>query len=312
MYDWYENAAECFVYLKDVTGRPDTRTETALYEELSRSSWFERGWTLQELLAPAIVVFCNKDWEVIGHQARSFGGSLLQSVSIDFYGSSWQTWVSQITGIPKQFLSGVWIARDASIAQRMSWASQRRTSRVEDEAYCLLGIFDVNMPLIYGEGQKAFTRLQEEIIKRSTDQSILAWDQRSTYMYPQRKPSVLASSPRDFPRIYEYESETMLFDRNHHTITNKGLLVRADLSVIEHAHIGPLSPEYCYLRLKYCRNGSRVRILLQKATHSESYFRGTQYMLDKSSPWRETELLKDQPVYLATGNEVMLWTYHSL
>ena len=307
MYDWYENATECFVYLKDVTGRLDTRTASALYQELSRSSWFERGWTLQELLAPAIVVFCNAHWEVIGHQERSFGGSLLQSVSIEFYGSSLQTWVSQITGIPKQFLSGVWIARDATIAQRMSWASQRRTSRVEDEAYCLLGIFDVNMPLIYGEGRKAFIRLQEEIIKRSTDQSILAWDQSFT-----SGPSVLASSPRDFPRIYDNDSEIVILDHNHYTITNRGLLIRADLSVIELADTGPVTFEYCYLSLKYCRNGSPIRILLQKARHSDLYFRGDQYMLDASYRWRETELLEDQSVYLATGNEVaMLRIYRS-
>ena len=63
----------------------------------------------------------------------------------------------------------------ASIAMKMSWISTRKTTRVEDIAYCLLGLFDVNMPLLYGEGEKAFLRLQLEIINRSDDETIFAW-----------------------------------------------------------------------------------------------------------------------------------------
>ncbi|RYP22844.1 hypothetical protein DL765_001440 [Monosporascus sp. GIB2] len=83
--------------------------------------------------------------------------------------------------------------RLASIAQKMSWASNRSTSRVKDEAYCLMGLFDVNMPLLYGEGTKAFRRLQEEIIKLSDDQSILTWTDQSI-----DQQGILAPSPRSF------------------------------------------------------------------------------------------------------------------
>src|SRR6185295_2773072 len=66
----------------------------------------------------------------------------------------------------------------ASVAQKMSWAAQRETTKVEDGAYCLMGIFGVNMPLLYGEGERAFIRLQEEIMRVSDDHSLFAW--RST------------------------------------------------------------------------------------------------------------------------------------
>jgi hypothetical protein len=90
-----------------------------------------------------------------------------------------------------------------SIARRMSWAALRETTRLEDLAYCLLGIFDVNMPLLYGEGEKAFIRLQEEIMRSSDDQSLFAWTGSDPPQHIWRpvnaKPcGILAQSPRDF------------------------------------------------------------------------------------------------------------------
>jgi hypothetical protein len=83
--------------------------------------------------------------------------------------------VEKITGIPQQFLRGISDIRSASVVQRMSWASKRETKRKEDIAYCLLGIFGIAMPMIYGEGgERAFIRLQELIMKNTRDQSILA------------------------------------------------------------------------------------------------------------------------------------------
>jgi hypothetical protein len=112
----------------------------------------------------------------------------------------------------------------------MSWAAYRRTTRPEDEAYCLLGIFGINMPLLYGEGPNAFYRLQEEIIKRSTDQSILAWIEergragvngwRQMTLTPRQ---MLAVSPRAFPRVDEM-SETCHLFRQPYTITNNGFI----------------------------------------------------------------------------------------
>lgn len=129
----------------------------------------------------------------------------------------------------------------ASVAQRMSWASRRVTTRHEDIAYCLLGLFDVHMPLIYGEGQKAFLRLQEEIIKQSDDESILAWTRRSEYelihrMHGSNLEPLLATHPRDFlnsQAIYRINMKT----RQPYTITNKGLQFVADATYIEYCGI---------------------------------------------------------------------------
>ena len=295
MYQWYQYATECIVYLKDATSKPSTRRDSKSYAEFSTSSWFERGWTLQELLAPEIVVFCNADWEVIGHKPCE------SRLPHDVYGFDITSELSQITGIPESCLYGGSI-RAASIAQRLGWASRRQTSRVEDEAYCLLGIFNINMPLIYGEGRMAFARLQEEIIKRSTDQSILAWE--VPYSFHLMGP-VLASSPRDFPRILGHDRDKMILDHDHYTITNKGLLLRADLRAL--TTYGRTIDEpfhFWYLYLNYCRNGTPARILVTKAAHSDLYFRVYKNLLDEEGGWGEGELLEKQLVYLATGNKV--------
>ncbi|KAE9373726.1 HET-domain-containing protein, partial [Stipitochalara longipes BDJ] len=143
MYSWYNASEVCYVYLADVRGG-----ETLL-DDLRRSEWFTRGWTLQELLAPSCVVFFDKDWNDVGTK-----GSLEEIIS-------------DITGI-SDFIN----FKRACVAQKMSWVARRKTTRVEDMAYCLLGLFDVNMPLLYGEGENSFRRLQLEILKTSDDESI--------------------------------------------------------------------------------------------------------------------------------------------
>ncbi|KAI1494902.1 heterokaryon incompatibility protein-domain-containing protein [Biscogniauxia mediterranea] len=186
MMSWYERSEVCYAYLTDVKPGLSPSKQKVAFE---KSRWFTRGWTLQELLAPCHLIFYSSDWSVI-----STRDDLADSVS-------------HITGIDKYFLCHSKPAKEehvsrtnsfnfpandytsdygknslraklnsASVAQRMSWASRRQTTRDEDTAYCLLGIFDINMPLLYGEGTKAFFRLQEEIMKYSDDQSLLAWD----------------------------------------------------------------------------------------------------------------------------------------
>jgi len=146
----YERAFVCFVYLKE--------TDLDSYEStLAVDQWFRRGWTLQELLAPKRVELFDRTWRYIGTK---------ESLVTD---------LSKTTGIGTIILLGEKSLSDCSIAERMSWAWNRKTSRNEDIAYCLLIIFDVNMPLFYGERGKAFRRLQEEIIRQSTDESIFAW-----------------------------------------------------------------------------------------------------------------------------------------
>lgn len=148
MYRWYSEAAKCYVYLSDVsTDYPHGSSQHQWDQAFSQSRWFQRGWTLQELLAPSSVEFFSRDGQRLGDK-----GTL-------------QSRISQITGIASQALRGTPMSQ-FSVEERMSWAADRQTSKEEDKAYSLLGIFEVHMPLIYGEGQRnSFRRLREEIDK---------------------------------------------------------------------------------------------------------------------------------------------------
>lgn len=155
MFRWYRRASICYAYLSDVPGVDNPRKSTSKFRN---SRWFGRGWTLQELLAPKQLRFYNSEWGLLGTK-----GTI-------------RTAVEKITGIPRQILVGIAELHSASVAQRMSWAAGRETKRKEDLAYCLLGIFAVTMPMIYGEGRdQAFLRLQEQIMRTTRDDSILAW-----------------------------------------------------------------------------------------------------------------------------------------
>ena len=148
MFRWYRDAEMCYAYLADVDYSSSTAPKS--------SRWFTRGWTLQELLAPTEVTFVDCHWRTIG--TRSAMANMLQD----------------ITGIDEAVLKGKSFS-EVSVAQRMSWASQRQTTRVEDRAYSLLGLFGVNMPMMYGERENAFIRLQQAILRRSDDTSIFDW-----------------------------------------------------------------------------------------------------------------------------------------
>ncbi|RYC56034.1 hypothetical protein CHU98_g10174 [Xylaria longipes] len=180
MFMWYKMAKICYAYLVDV---PLAEGEV-LSKHLARSRWFTRGWTLQELLAPREIEFYSHDWVLLGTKDSLCSG------------------ISSITGIADRYISqkfigdryfsGDFVVRsvqyaasitEASVAERLSWLSRRTTTRAEDMAYCILGIFDINMPLLYGEGPKAFIRLQEEIMKVLNDSSLFCWTRKlSPYM----------------------------------------------------------------------------------------------------------------------------------
>ena len=151
MYQWYKDSVVCYAYLSDLP------QSVYLEDHLPRCRWFSRGWTLQELIAPNSVQFFDNAWNMRGSK-------------LDL-----EKQLSAITGISRLALQGTQVLSDLCVAQKMSWAARRETTRLEDTAYCLLGIFDVNMPLLYGEGKKAFHRLQEEIIRSTPDFSIFAW-----------------------------------------------------------------------------------------------------------------------------------------
>ncbi|KAF5493875.1 Vegetative incompatibility protein HET-E-1 [Colletotrichum fructicola] len=154
MFRYYQEAVSCFVYLADVVYSDPSKPVDTSFEG---SRWFTRGWTLQELIAPTDLLFFDNNWQRIETKVN-----LASRISNT-------TKVDEIT-----LISGDWSG--ASIARRMSWAATRQITRLEDIAYCLLGLFNVHMPLLYGEGSRAFIRLQEEILRQSDDYSIFAWD----------------------------------------------------------------------------------------------------------------------------------------
>lgn len=177
MMSWYEQSQVCYTYLADVPSGLDNKGQE---DAPHNSRWFTRGWTLQELLAPSKLVFIYDDWTRLA--TRDEMACLVSSITgidteflhtlagEDSHGFAAGSISTSSGRSPRARLDS------ASIAQRMSWASNRQTTRVEDIAYCLLGIFNINMPLLYGEGPKAFLRLQEQIMMNSDDQSILAWN----------------------------------------------------------------------------------------------------------------------------------------
>ena len=142
MFRWYREAARCYVYLSDV--KVGDLQNNDWQDDFINSRWFTRGWTLQELLAPKSVEFFSSDGIRIGDK------------------SSLEKDIHRITGIPIDALRGRSLS-DFSVSERISWATKRTTTRKEDEAYSLLGIFDVYMPLIYGERERALERLREQI-----------------------------------------------------------------------------------------------------------------------------------------------------
>ncbi|KAM5542273.1 hypothetical protein V8D89_004146, partial [Ganoderma adspersum] len=154
MYAWYAGAQVCYAYLVDVAAHDDHRAGSSRFRE---SVWFTRGWTLQELIAPYELIILSKDWKVVG--------SKRDLVDV----------IQEITGISAYALLHEEPLHNFSVAQRLSWASYRKTTRVEDRAYSLLGIFNINIPTLYGEGEGAFRRLQEAIMERIPDQTLFAW-----------------------------------------------------------------------------------------------------------------------------------------
>lgn len=220
MFRWYQNSAVCYVYMTDV----HVTSEGIMYG-FENSRWFTRGWTLQELIAPSRLIFFDCGWRQIGgwgleSEALSIASLPLCTCQPDApVRSTWSTstgpssiaplepgafmtagqdgdprellhTISSITGISQLVLRGGCHLLNVGVATRMSWASRRTTSRVEDEAYCLLGLFGVNMPMLYGEGTKAFERLQQMIISQTGDDTIFAWNGT--------KAQLLAPSASDF------------------------------------------------------------------------------------------------------------------
>ena len=221
MFSWYQNASVCYVYLSDVKSMPNewhSMTDDYVkrfYQSMTddyvkhfcQSKWLTRGWTLQELLAPTAMTFFSQDWSQIASR------SLLEEA------------ISKTTRISIQYLQGDGQYKYASIAQKMSWIARRSTTRIEDMAYCMLGIFDINMPLLYGEEPKSFTRLQEEIIRTSNDQTIFCWTWIDSV--PPNWTSLLAPCPQAFKYSENFVTTPLVLRGIKHTykMTNAGLSI---------------------------------------------------------------------------------------
>ena len=159
MYRWYANSRVCYAYLHDAHDPSFlTKKDKKKYPKSAGwPEWFSRGWTLQEMIAPGNVQFFNTNWTCIGDK-KALAPTL-----------------AEITRVPEHILKEGLAGSRPCVAQILSWASHRKATRTEDRAYSLMGLLDVNMPMLYGEGKKAFYRLQLEIIRTSNDQSIFAW-----------------------------------------------------------------------------------------------------------------------------------------
>lgn len=153
MFRWYRDAGKCYAFMSDVA--IDSQ------DDFSKSVWFTRGWTLQELIAPQDMVFLASNWADIGPR---------QDLASE---------ISKITKIDESIFLGAKSLESFCVSRRMSWAAGRETSRAEDRAYSLMGIFGINMPLLYGEGDNAFIRLQEEIMKDTGDETLFAWENKA-------------------------------------------------------------------------------------------------------------------------------------
>ncbi|KAI0372537.1 HET-domain-containing protein [Pilatotrama ljubarskyi] len=207
MYRWYAEARICFAYLSDVIDPKEPLDgEKSAFRN---SAWFKRCWTLQELIAPHNLIFLSSEWQYLG--TKSGLASLLQT----------------ITGIDMDVLTFYRPLEQVSVGRRMSWAARRHATRVEDEAYSLLGLFGVSLPTIYGEGRRAFQRLQEEIMRRSPDPTLFAWGRM---MLPQDIPRChIAKAP------FAHSDSSSFFAPNPSAFKQSGRFRRAPTSKIRDA-----------------------------------------------------------------------------
>lgn len=259
MYSYYERSSRCYAFLSDVHSSGNTASEDELFDEISRSKWFTRGWTLQELIAPHNLMFYNSNWEYLCAK-RAYSRQL-----------------QMITGIDNKLLEGEAKLHDFSVGQRMAWAASRMTTKIEDEAYSLLGLFQISMALLYGEGRRAFYRLQQEIIKEFDDQTLFAWhDDR----HDNSIKSVLAPSVTNFRGLDDLKRIPTTNDRrNGHTFTNTGLNIHLMLIPWSmDVYVAPLSCGRTISLSQFdgeqsVRRYRRFGIFLRKTKYEDTYVR---------------------------------------
>jgi hypothetical protein len=249
MYFWYRDAAACYAYLRDVT-LPDAFSDNPTAHSLRLSNWHTRGWTLQELIAPTNVVFMDRHWRRIGTKQQL------------------KHQLASITGIHESLLSGATPLNNFCIAQKMSWAANRKLTRPEDVAYSLVGLFEISLDIRYGEGAaRAFLRLQQEIVRNSADASIFAWNR----LLDDKHPGLLAPSPVFFagcgetvaraPRS-DYESQFFRYE-------NGAIATRLRMRPVG----GPAGEVYQAIFEGFKVQGRRSGIFLEKLRDGDQYRR---------------------------------------
>jgi hypothetical protein len=197
MFRWYKDAAKCYVYLPDVEV-PDEITDPSAYKitwanAFQRSRWFTRGWTLQELLAPPVVEFFTKEGKRLGSKI------------------SLEREIHEITSIPEAALRSPNLS-DFSVEERFRWTTDRVTTKPEDMAYCLFGIFGIYLPLIYGEGEKhALQRVRAEVQRKQLGQVTATFAEVTIAGSPPKSNKAPHNVP--FPRDPDFIERPDLTDR---------------------------------------------------------------------------------------------------
>lgn len=286
MFAWYSKADVCYAYLSDVpTFRP-----LSYSKELRQSRWLKRGWTLQELLAPGLVVFYAADWSCIGTRS-----TLMRDIA-------------EATGIGMRYLCAdekpVTATREdwseartpachqASVAERMSWLSRRETTRIEDMAYCMLGIFGIHMPLVYGEGSRAFLRLQEEIMKISDDHSLFCW----SWAIRENQGSLLASRPHSFLDASCYQRHRFGTKPSPYAIVNSGLSIRLPLIQCWSSFIAILNVEATGTK-------GNIGVAMRRQSHTGVYTRASHLDVPIPLALKDLQNMRPTDMYIPVRHE---------
>ncbi|KAG1875820.1 hypothetical protein F4604DRAFT_1581727, partial [Suillus subluteus] len=167
MFRWYRNSHVCIAFLSETADLAALQLqETGKSGEKAVDAWFERGWTLQELIAPLQIKFYGANWKPLIQGSTNDRNNRDSKVIMEK--------ISTLTDIHMDDLESFTPGIDR-VPEKMLWASRRRTTRIEDRAYSLVGIFDISIMIVYGEGKRAFFRLIEEVIKRYDKWDVFLW-----------------------------------------------------------------------------------------------------------------------------------------
>ncbi|KAK2742724.1 het and ankyrin domain protein [Colletotrichum kahawae] len=208
---YFQRATICFAFLVDLP----CGTAVPCRDTWARCQFWTRAWTLQELILPSNLQFYDAQWHLRGERSSEHLHSL----------------ISGITGIDEDILNHERTLDQASVARKMSWAACRRSFSPEDLAYSLLGLFGVCMPIVFGEGEeRAFRRLQEEIVKHTNDSSLFAWASRDNHSCR----GLFANTPAEFVPLARQDGFRLpLIFQGFVSLTSKGVLVSGQFANLQ-------------------------------------------------------------------------------